>query len=74
VVQAVQVALENPVVLAALARQLAAALANQAEVVEKEAQTRSAAISRRGAAAVVAPSLAEVAALLKPRAAGVAVA
>jgi hypothetical protein len=66
--------LENPVVLAALVRQLAEALVNQAEVVEKEVQTRSAAISRRGAAAVVAPSLAAVGALLKPRAAGVAVA
>jgi hypothetical protein len=77
VVPAVQVALavlENPVVLAALVRQLAEALVNQAEVVEKEVQTRSAAISRRGAAAVVAPSLAAVGALLKPRAAGVAVA
>jgi hypothetical protein len=77
VVPAVRVALavlENPVVLAALVRQLAEALVNQAEVVEKEVQTRSAAISRRGAAAVVAPSLAAVGALLKPRAAGVAVA
>jgi hypothetical protein len=75
VVQVALAVLENPVVLAALVRQPAAALANRAEVVEKEAQTRSAAISRRGAAVVVvAPSLAGVGALLKPRAAGVAVA
>ena len=75
---AVQVALavlENPVAPAALARLAVAALLNQVEVVEKEAQTRSVAISRRRVAAVaVAPSLAGVAALLKPRAAEVAVA
>ena len=59
---------------AVLVRQVVAALLRQAEVVEKEAQTRSAAISRRGAAVVVAPLLAAVGALLKPRAAGVAVA
>jgi hypothetical protein len=74
VVRAALAVLENPVVLAALVRQLAAALANQAEAAEKEAQIRSGAISRRGAAVVVAPSLAAVGALLKPRAAGVAVA
>ena len=74
---AVRVALavpENPVVPAALARLAVAALLNQVEVVEKEAQTRSVAISRREAAVAVAPSLAGVAALLKPRAAEVAVA
>jgi len=79
---AVQVALENRVVpaalvkqvLAELARQVVAALLRQVGVVEKEAQTRSAAISRREAAVAVAPSLAGVAALLKPRAAEVAVA
>ena len=43
-------------------------------VAEKEAQTRSVAISRRGAAVAVAPSLAGVGALLKPRATEVAVA
>jgi hypothetical protein len=85
VVPAVQVApaaLENPVVpaalvkqvLAALARQVVAALLRQVEVPEKEAQTRSAGISRRQAVVAVAPSLAAVGALLKPRAAGVAVA
>ena len=74
---AVRVALavpENPVVPAALARLAVAALLSQVEVVEKEAQTRSVAISRREAAVAVAPSLAGVAALLKPRAAEVAVA
>jgi hypothetical protein len=86
VVRAVQVALavlENPGVPAALARQVVAALLRQVEAVasqvgaaEREAQTRSAAISRRGAAVVVvvAPLLAGVGALLKPRAAEVAVA
>jgi hypothetical protein len=59
--------------LAALARQLAAALVNQVEVAAKAVQTRSVDISRRGVAAV-APSLAAVGALLKPRAAGVAAA
>jgi hypothetical protein len=48
--------LENPVVPAAPARPAVAALLNQAEVVEKEAQTRSVAISRRGVVAA-APSL-----------------
>ena len=66
--------LENPVAPAALARLAVAALVNQVEVVEKEAQTRSVAISHRRAAAVVAPLLAGVGSLLKPRAAGVAVA
>ena len=85
VVRAVRVALavpEKPVVpaalvrqvLAALARQVEVALLRQVEVAEKEAQTRSVAISRRRAVAAVAPSLAEVGALLKPRAAEVAVA
>jgi hypothetical protein len=85
VVRAVQVApaaLENRVVpaalvkqvLAALARQVVAALLRQVEVPEKEAQTRSAGISRRQAVVAVAPLLAGVGALLKPRAAGVAVA
>jgi hypothetical protein len=84
VVLAVRVVLavpENPVaravqvrqLLAALARQLAAALVRQVRVVEKEAQTRSVVISHRRAAAV-ALSLAGVGALLKPRAAEVAVA
>ena len=59
--------LENPVVLAALV--------NRVVVVEKEAQTRSVAISRRRAAAAAGmPLRAGVAALLKPRAAEVAVA
>ena len=79
---AVRAVLEKPAVpaalvrqvLAALARQVAAAALRQVEVAEKEAQTRSVAISRRQAAAAVAPSLAAVGALLKPRAAGVAVA
>ncbi len=53
-------------------RQLAAALVSQVAVAEKEAQTRSVAISRRGVAAA-APSLAAVGALLKRRAGGVAV-
>ena len=76
--------LENPAVraalcgkpggAAALARLAVAALLNQVEVVEKEAQTRSVGINRREAAVAVAPSLAGVAALLKPRAAEVAVA
>jgi hypothetical protein len=81
-VQVASAALENPVVpaalvkqvLAALARQVVAALLRQVEVPEKEAPTRSVAISHRRAAAAVAPSLAGVGALLKPRAAGVAVA
>ena len=59
---------------AALVRQLVAALLRQVEVPEKEAQTRSAGISRRQAVVAVAPLLAGVGALLKPRAAGVAVA
>ena len=82
---AVQVALavlENLAVPAALARQQAAVLVRQVVaaplrqvgVAQKEAQTRSVAISPRAAAAVVAPSLAGVGALLKPRATGVAVA
>src|SRR4029077_9413183 len=73
---AVQVALARQQA-AVLVRQLVAALLRQVGVPEKEAQTRSVAISRRRAAAakaVVAPSLAGVGALLKPRAAGVAVA
>ena len=85
VVRAVRVALavrENPAVPAALvrqvpavlARQLVAALLRQVGVPEKQAQTRSVAISRRRAVAAVVPSLAEVEALLKPRAAEVAVA
>jgi len=72
---AVRVALavpENPVVPAV--KQVLAALLRQVEVPEKEAQTRSAGISRRQAVAAVAPLLAGVGALLKPRAAGVAVA
>jgi hypothetical protein len=88
-VQVALAVLENPAVPAALVRQVPAALARQlaaalvrqvvaallrqVEVPEKEAQTRSVAISHRRAAAV-APSLAAVGALLKPRAAGVAVA
>jgi hypothetical protein len=62
------------VVLAALRRQAEAALVNQVGAVEKQALTRSVAINRREAAAAVAPSLAGVAALLKPRAAEVAAA
>jgi hypothetical protein len=76
VVRAVQVALavlENPVVPAALVRQLVVALVKQVGAAEKEAQTRSVAISRRRAAAAVL-SLAGVGVLLKPRAAEVAVA
>ena len=78
-VRAVRVALavpENPVVPAALARLAVAALVNRVVVVvvEKEAQTRSVAISRRGAAAAGMPLRAAVGALLKPRAVGVAVA
>jgi len=65
---------ENPVVLAALARQVVAVLPSQVGVVEKEAQTRSVGINRQEAAAAAAPSLAGVGALLKPRAAGVAAA
>ena len=65
---------ENPVVPAALARLAVAALLNQVEVVEKEAQIRSVAINRREAAVAAAPSLAAVGALLKRRAAGVEVA
>ena len=49
-------------------------LVSQVGVVEKEAQTRSVGISRQEVAAAVAPSLAGVEALLKPRAAEVAVA
>ena len=74
---AVRVALAvpgNQVVPAALARLAVAALLNQVEAVEKEAQTRSVGINRQEAAVAVAPSLAGVAALLKPRAAEVAVA
>ena len=71
---AVRVALARQGGAAALARQVVAALVSQVGVVEKEAQTRSVAISRREAAAAVAPSLAGVGALLKPRAAEVAVA
>jgi hypothetical protein len=66
--------LENPVVPAALARQVVAVLPSQVGVVEKEAQTRSVAINRREAAVAAAPSLAAVGALLKQRAAGVEVA
>ena len=44
---------------AALVRQLVAALLRQVEVAEKEAQTRSVAISRREAAVAAAPSLGE---------------
>ena len=84
VVRAVRVALavlENPVVPAALVRQVVAvlprqvvaALVSQVEVAEKEAQTRSVAISRQGVAAA-ALSLAGVGALLKPQAVGVVVA
>jgi hypothetical protein len=81
-VRVARAALENPVVPAALARQVVAALPRQAEAVlvsqveaaEKEEQTRSVDISRRGVVAAVAPSLAAVGALLKPRAAEVAVA
>jgi hypothetical protein len=73
VVQVALAVLENPAV-PALAGQVVAALLRQVEVPEKEAQTRSVAISHRRAAAAVAPSLAAVGALLKPRAAGVAVA
>ena len=58
---------------AALANQVEAALESQVGVAEKEAQTRSVAISRRVVAAA-ALSLAAVGALLKPRAAGVAAA
>jgi hypothetical protein len=61
-------------VLAALRRQVEAALVNQVGVPEKEAQTRSVAISRRQAVAAVVPSLAGVGALLKLRVAEVAVA
>ena len=82
VVPAALAVLENPVVRVALARQAVAVLPSQVEaalvsqvgVVEKEARTRSVAINRREAAVAVAPSLAGVAALLKPRAAEVAVA
>ena len=65
---------ENPAVRAALARQVVAVLPRQVEAVEKEAQTRSVAISRPVAAVAVAPLLAGVGALLKPRAIGVAAA
>ena len=57
----------------ALLRQLAAALVRQLAVAEKREETRSVAISRRGAAAV-GRSLAGVGVLLKPRAAEVVVA
>ena len=81
-VLAVRVVLENPVAQVALARQVVAVLPSQVEaelvsqvgVVEKEAQTRSVAISRPVAAVAVAPLLAGVGALLKPRATAVAVA
>jgi hypothetical protein len=80
-VRVVLAVLENLAVPAALARQQAAApvrqvvavLLRQVGVVQKEAQTRSVAISPRAAAAA-APSLAGVGALLKPRAIEVAVA
>jgi hypothetical protein len=80
-VQVALAVLENLAVPAALARQQAAApvrqvvavLLRQVGVVQKEAQTRSVAISPRAAAAA-APSLAGVGALLKPRAIEVAVA
>jgi hypothetical protein len=73
--------LENLVVPVALARQQAAVLVRQlvaapvrqAGAPQKEAQTRSVAISLQEVAAV-APLLAGVVALLKPRATGVAVA
>jgi hypothetical protein len=80
---AVQVVLENLAVPAALARQQAAApvrqvaavLLRQVGVAQKEAQTRSVAISRpRAAAVVVVPLLVGVGVLLRPRAIGVAVA
>ena len=85
VARAVLAALENPAVQVALpalvrqlavvlVRQLVAALVSQVGVAEKEAQTRSVAISHRRAVAVVGPLLAGVGALLKPRATGVAVA
>ena len=59
---------------AVLVRQLVAAPVRQVGAPQKEAQTRSVAISHRRAAAAVAPSLVGVGALLKPRAAGGAVA
>ena len=59
---------------AAPVRQVVAALLRQVGVAQKEAQTRSVAISPQVAAAAVAPSLAAVGALLKPRATGVAAA
>jgi hypothetical protein len=72
--------LENPVVpalarqvVAVLPSQVEAELLSQVEVAEKEAQTRSVAISPREVAAA-APSLAAVGALLKPRATGVVLA
>jgi hypothetical protein len=74
VVPAALAVLENPVVRVALARLAVAALVNRVVVVEKEAQTRSVAISRRRAAAAGVPLRAAVGALLKPRAVGVAVA
>ena len=78
----VALALENPVVpavlvrevLAALPRRVAAALLGQAGAPTKAAETRSVAISHRQAVVAAALSLAAVGALLKPRAAGVAVA
>jgi hypothetical protein len=66
--------LENPVAPAALARLAVAALVNQVEVVEKEAQTRSVAISRRRVAAAGVLLRAAVGALLKPRVIAAAVA
>ena len=59
---------------AALVRRVVAVLLRRVEVVGKEAQTRSVAISRRQAAVAAAPLLAGVGVLLKPRATGVAVA
>lgn len=74
VVPAARAAVENPAVPVALVRQVVAALLSQVEVVAKAVQIKSVDITRLQAAAVVAPSLAAVAALLKPRAAGVEVA
>ena len=59
---------------AALVRQVAAALVRQVGVAEKEAETRSVAISRRAAVAVAPLVAGRAGSLLKPRAAGVAVA
>lgn len=74
VVPAVLAVLESPAVREALAKQVVAALLRQAQVPARAAQTRLVATSRRQAAVAVAPSLAGVGALLKPRATGVAVA